>query len=208
MSYCHLQPVRINFNNGFGPQPRNVILNNIANATCLSPCCLTDIIDSGPVSIGHYEASNSIVSTGTIGSNQNVVYDAGNFISLEPGFMANSGNGSVFFAVIDGCEGLYRIGEEESSTGNITENSVTFKNYPNPFTQQTTIEFTLSADAPVTLLVFDSMGRKIASLLNATPTKTGTHQVTFDGTDYPSGVYYYSIRAGAFLGTQKMTLIK
>jgi hypothetical protein len=38
MSYCHLQSVGINFNNGFGPQPGNVIRNNVANGSCLSPC--------------------------------------------------------------------------------------------------------------------------------------------------------------------------
>lgn len=85
---------------------------------------------------------------------------------------------------------------------------VIFQNSPNPFTDQTTIEFTLTADAPVTLLVFDSMGRKIATLLDDEPITTGTHNSTFDGTDYPSGVYYYTIRAGAFFGTQKMILTK
>lgn len=38
MSYCHLQSVGINFNNGFGPQPGNVIRNSVANATCTVPC--------------------------------------------------------------------------------------------------------------------------------------------------------------------------
>ena len=38
MSYCHLQSVGINFNNGFGPQPGNVIRNSVANASCTAPC--------------------------------------------------------------------------------------------------------------------------------------------------------------------------
>ena len=38
MSYCHLQSVGINFNNGFGTQPGNVIRNTVANANCLTPC--------------------------------------------------------------------------------------------------------------------------------------------------------------------------
>jgi len=87
-------------------------------------------------------------------------------------------------------------------------NSITLKNYPNPFAEQTTIGFTLSTDLPVTLSVFDSMGRNIATLLDAEPTTIGTHQVTFSGADYSSGVYYYTIQAGEFFGTQKMTLVK
>lgn len=38
MSYCHLQSVGINFNNGFGPQPGNVVRNRTANANCLQAC--------------------------------------------------------------------------------------------------------------------------------------------------------------------------
>ncbi len=39
MSYCHLQGVGINFNNGFGPQPGNLIRNNVENASCIEVCC-------------------------------------------------------------------------------------------------------------------------------------------------------------------------
>lgn len=38
MSYCHLQSVGINFNEGFGPQPGNVIRNSVANANCTAAC--------------------------------------------------------------------------------------------------------------------------------------------------------------------------
>lgn len=38
MSYCHLQSVGINFNEGFGPQPGNVIRNSVANSNCTAPC--------------------------------------------------------------------------------------------------------------------------------------------------------------------------
>lgn len=50
MSYCHLQSVGINFNNGFGPQPGNVIRNSVANASCTAPCgpaSCTDGIQNG-----------------------------------------------------------------------------------------------------------------------------------------------------------------
>ncbi|MEM1219859.1 MAG: M12 family metallo-peptidase, partial [Bacteroidota bacterium] len=50
MSYCHIQSVGINFNNGFGPQPGNVIRNSVANANCTAPCgpaSCTDGIQNG-----------------------------------------------------------------------------------------------------------------------------------------------------------------
>jgi len=107
-------------------------------------------------------------------------------------------------------EGVSRIEVKADCEEERTEEpqEVVFQNYPNPFTDQTMIEFTLTKDAPVTLLIFDSMGRQIATLLDNESTITGTHQVTFDGTDYPTGVYYYTIQAGEFFGTQKMTFIK
>jgi len=79
-------------------------------------------------------------------------------------------------------------------------------NYPNPFTDYTTIEYTLPQDSPVTLAVYDMIGKQIAVLHdNETKTK-GTHTTVFESGNYPAGVYYYSIRAGEYVSTQKMVL--
>jgi len=106
-------------------------------------------------------------------------------------------------------EGVSRFEVQTGCTGKqpVEEVSV-FRNYPNPFTEQTMIEFTLTKDAAVTLLVYDSTGRKIAMLLDTDPITTGRHEVTFDGKNHPPGAYYYTIRAGDFFGTQKMVLVK
>jgi len=152
----------------------------------------------------YFEASESIFSMATVNIGADVTFDAGNFILIEDGFFAD--NGAVFLAKIDGCDNNPEVFIDEKT--HESDAKVVFNNYPNPFTGQTTIEFTLTKDALVTLLVFDSLGRKIATLLETAPTKMGTHQVTFNGADYSSGVYYYTIQAGDFFGTQKMTLIK
>jgi len=81
-------------------------------------------------------------------------------------------------------------------------------NFPNPFTGQTTIAFSLSHDSPVTLIVSDATGRQVATLLTNEMTTSGTHEVTFDGTRHAAGVYYYTIQAGDYGGTQKMILVK
>lgn len=49
MSYCHLTPAGINFDHGFGPEPRQRILDHIANASCLEVC------DDGPECKIYYE---------------------------------------------------------------------------------------------------------------------------------------------------------
>lgn len=82
------------------------------------------------------------------------------------------------------------------------------KNYPNPFTKQTTIEFTLKEDVPVSLIVSDLTGKQIAVLLDSEQKLKGTHQAIFDGNNYPAGMYYYTIQVGDYVATQKMTLVK
>jgi len=151
-------------------------------------------------------------------SGKNAEFRSCNVIELLPGFEAD--NGAVFEARIDSdCnfstaalvadnsgEEPENVNQAEERLAN--EESVFFKNYPNPFTGQTTIEFTLSKDTPVTLSVADVTGKQIAVLLNNEQQTTGTHQVTFDGSSHPAGMYYYTIQAGEYIGTQKMTLIK
>jgi len=95
--------------------------------------CPADLVDSGTISQGTYQVSDYIQSTGIVGQNQNVTYDAGNYIHLDKGFLANSGDGVVFLAKIEGCTQL--------RAGNLTEQTASIKNFPNPFTGQTTIEF-------------------------------------------------------------------
>jgi hypothetical protein len=59
----------------------------------------------------------------------------------------------------------------------------------------------------VKLVVFDLLGREVATLLNENVT-AGTHSVTFDASMYASGVYFYRIETGSFTDTKKMLLIK
>jgi len=86
--------------------------------------------------------------------------------------------------------------------------NVDIRNYPNPFNEQTTIEFTLEKDVPVTLFVSDMTGKQIAILISDEQKLKGTHQAIFDGNNYPAGMYYYTIQAGDYVATQKMTLVK
>lgn len=230
MSYCHQESVGINFNNGFGPQPTNVILNSIANANCLScSVCLPDLTLNGTIPSLTYEAENVLTSTGTIGANECVIFHAGNHILLEDVFLADASNGSIFLAEIQGCSSgfsgglvnsltqeptdvVYDYGNKQTETSKQKTTDLAtplaIKNYPNPFTGQTTVEFDLPEDAEVNLFVSDMTGKQIARLLDNKPRLKGTHQIVFDGRDYPAGIYYYTIQAGQYMATQKMTLIK
>ena len=83
------------------------------------------------------------------------------------------------------------------------------QNYPNPFNPSTSIRFALPESETVTLRVFDTLGRPVATLMNQKPHTAGTHTVHFDGSGLSSGVYIYRLEVGAsVLMTRYMQLIK
>lgn len=86
--------------------------------------------------------------------------------------------------------------------------SMSIGNYPNPFNGQTKIQFTLEKDSPVTLDVYNAMGKKVATVLNQTPKARGDNEIIFDAGSLTSGVYYYIIQAGDYRGTQRMNLVR
>jgi hypothetical protein len=81
------------------------------------------------------------------------------------------------------------------------------QNYPNPFNPSTTIRYQIPAAARVTLKVYDTAGREVATLVNGQQ-GAGTYDVRFDATGLSSGVYFYQLRSGDFTRTSKMVLVK
>ena len=80
-------------------------------------------------------------------------------------------------------------------------------NYPNPFNPSTTISYTLPASSYVTLTVFDLTGRQIRHLASGTQ-PAGTHEVSFEASGLPSGVYVYRLQAGDYVDTKRMVMVK
>jgi len=81
------------------------------------------------------------------------------------------------------------------------------QNYPNPFNAQTTIEYYLPQTGPVTIDIFDIMGRKVETLYNGVK-QAGRHAVVWDAGEMSSGVYFYRIRAENDTETRKCLLMK
>ena len=85
------------------------------------------------------------------------------------------------------------------------------QNQPNPFRRTTTIAFDLPVASPVTLEVFDLLGRKLATLAQGEH-PAGAHTVEYDlreagGEPLRAGVYVYRLRAGTFVERRKLTVL-
>ena len=81
------------------------------------------------------------------------------------------------------------------------------QNYPNPFNPSTTIGYELPKNAYVTLIVYDLLGRPVETLVNKLQS-AGNHSVRFNGTNLPSGIYFYRLQAGTYYHTMKLLLLK
>ena len=80
-------------------------------------------------------------------------------------------------------------------------------NYPNPFNPTTIITFDLPLASRATLSVYNILGRQIDILANGWHT-AGTHQITFDGSNLPSGIYFYELSSGNHHAVRKAILLK
>lgn len=89
----------------------------------------------------------------------------------------------------------------------IPEEDIIAQNYPNPFRDRTRIEFAVNAMKPVRLEVYDSIGRRVQTLLNETM-QPGFHTVWFDGSGLASGIYHYRIVTDETVLYKRMVLIR
>ena len=101
------------------------------------------------------------------------------------------------------------VTEVEDLTG--TSNYSLSQNYPNPFNPATTINYEISELSFVTLKVYDVLGNEIATLVNEEK-PAAEYEVEFNQVMngwYPaSGVFLYQLRAGSFIETKRMILLK
>jgi hypothetical protein len=80
-------------------------------------------------------------------------------------------------------------------------------NYPNPFNPSTTIKYQLPSETRVSLVVYSLLGQQVATLVDDMK-PAGDHAVTFDASKFSSGLYLYQLKAGSFIQTRKMLMVK
>ncbi len=111
----------------------------------------------------------------------------------------------------------YNITSVNENTNLNPQNFKLEQNYPNPFNPSTKIQYEVSSRQFVSLKVYDVLGNEVATLINEEKS-VGTYEVEFsaiggsasggDAWNLPSGVYFYRIKAGSYIKTKKMVLLK
>lgn len=120
----------------------------------------------------------------------------------------NSGTISIFPRISWALGTVTGIDENSES---ITDFELS-QNYPNPFNPVTKIKYTVPSGEPavnenVKISVYDALGSEVAVLVNGLKSP-GTYEIEFNGSQFPSGVYFYQLSAGVFRSTKKMMLLK
>jgi len=106
-----------------------------------------------------------------------------------------------------------KLTDVKDNQDNFLNNFELQQNYPNPFNPSTSIQYAIASRQFVTLKVFDVLGKEVATLVNEEKS-AGSYEVIFNSveplhaTSLPSGVYFYQLRAGDYIETKKMILLK
>jgi hypothetical protein len=98
------------------------------------------------------------------------------------------------------------ITSTQENTGIPTEYML-YQNFPNPFNPTTAVSYQLPVASKVRLVVYDLLGREVATLVNATMA-AGAHEVRFDAGNLSSGVYLYRIVAGSFIDMKRLVVLR
>ena len=146
------------------------------------------------------DGNNNILVTGYTISYNFPVFDPGGgaYFQSTPGYLSD-----VF---ILGFTPSGVIGVNTISTST-PDDYVLYQNYPNPFNPTTIIKFDIPKSSHVRLIVYDILGKEVATLVNE-KLSAGSYEVDWLGNEYPGGVYFYKLVSGDFVSVKKMVLVK
>ena len=79
--------------------------------------------------------------------------------------------------------------------------------FPNPFNPSTTVNYTLSDEGAVNIVVYDAIGRQVAELVNGIQSP-GVYSINWDASNHASGAYFLRMATGSYTSSQKLMLVK
>lgn len=181
------------------------------------------------------EAGRNVTNTIPVGDyivegDANVTFHAGNVDILKPGTIIRPESGGSFRMYADpfftcpqfpvgkntnNDDGFppvvkdYEVNKLELKQDHAsTENAgISLKSYPNPFTDNTTIEYRISKSEIVTITIQDNCGRQFYMLKNKSVHEAGTYQIKLTGINLPPGIYYCTVQTDNTTETKKLVIV-
>jgi len=109
----------------------------------------------------------------------------------------------IFFLYQDLTRGTVSITDEKT----LPNGYKLYQNHPNPFNPTTTIQYELPERSDVQITIYDLLGKEI-TIMPSENQDAGYKSIQWNASNVPSGMYFYQIRAGEFVQTKKMALLK
>ncbi len=151
---------------------------------------------------------NSIYKTTNFGLNWTTEHSVGSVNSKYTQLEIIDSNKTIWATNSEGFISRYGIISNIDPINNLIVNDYQLnQNYPNPFNPETNINFAIPKSGNITLKVYNMEGKELAVIINEN-LQIGNYSVKFNGSNLPSGIYFYQLRSDDFISTKKMTLIK
>jgi len=144
-----------------------------------------------------------------------------NFTSVQlfddGSFIAGTDNGELFKGNIITGQGrtedainVIETEEEEIVVNSNSENERRFdvNSYPNPFSTETTVSFSLPEAGLTNLEIFDVTGRSVKTVIDDIFYPKGDHRIKIQSTELPSGIYFYRLVSGKYSAHRKIIVLK
>jgi hypothetical protein len=140
-------------------------------------------------------------------------------ISTSPALDLNNGANWTTSAEVGGSPGRYDLASAvKEINASAPQTFALFQNYPNPFNPRTSIQYSVISTQHVRLKIYDLLGREVATLVDEVM-QPGTYTVQWDARlrhsdsggqvqGLASGVYFYRLKAGNFVETKKLVLVR
>ncbi len=171
--------------------------------------------DADVLSASYYDSKiawyKNTDGTGAFGPQQIITTGAIGAFAVGAADLDGDGDLDVLSASGDGDKIEWYRNDCVTSAGDEEDHSIQLKydlmNYPNPFNPITVIQYELRERGLVTLKVLDVLGHEVATLVNEEKPR-GRYRVEFDAGDLASGIYFYRLKAGEYVESRKMVLIR
>ncbi len=145
---------------------------------------------------------NYLLKGSGIANNYGTIYDRLSVVDKN-GILVHKGATAASGDISKAKDAITAALDVSTSVRKLNENLTVFRNYPNPFSNQTTIQFKVEESSMVSLDVYDISGKKVREITNR-QYPSGDHHISFTRGSLEKGLYFLRLKNDSFISVQKM----